>query len=74
MRFYEQVFGLSKQDLASRLGVSSPKKPDFRPKNGVFRPKKLTRSGLVAKKWSFSPKSDDEKEFRRQKVEFLAQK
>ncbi|MEC5274006.1 hypothetical protein [Caldifermentibacillus hisashii] len=58
MRFYEQVFSLSKQDLASRLGVSSPKKPDF-------RPKKVTRSGLVVKKSSFSPKSDDEKESRR---------
>ncbi|MCM3476910.1 hypothetical protein [Caldibacillus thermoamylovorans] len=53
--------------MASRLGVSSSK-------NGVFRPKKLTRSGLVAKKVSFSPKKVDEKWSRRQKVEFLAQK
>ncbi|AWI14004.1 hypothetical protein CQJ30_18690 [Caldibacillus thermoamylovorans] len=61
MRFYEQVFGLSKQDLASRLGVSSPKKPDF-------RPKKLTRRGLVVKKVSFSAQNDDENAARRQKV------
>ncbi|WP_346216686.1 hypothetical protein NSQ14_18405 [Caldifermentibacillus hisashii] len=40
----------------------------------IFRLKKVTRRGLVAKKWSFPSKSDDEKEFRRQKVEFLAQK
>ncbi|MED3644921.1 hypothetical protein P5F75_16285 [Caldifermentibacillus hisashii] len=44
--------------MASRLGVSSSK-------NGVFRPKKLTRRGLVAKKWSFPAQNDDEKEFRR---------
>ncbi|KIO66229.1 hypothetical protein B4166_2634 [Caldibacillus thermoamylovorans] len=67
MRFYEQVFGLSKQDLASRLGVSSPKKPDF-------RSQKLTRRGLVVEKWSFSSKKGDENESRRQKVEFFVQK
>jgi len=43
-----------------RERVSSPKK-------GVFRLKMTTRKGLVAKKRSFSPQSDDEKESRRQK-------
>jgi hypothetical protein len=42
------------------------------PKNGVSRPKVTTRSDLVAKKWSFSRKNDDEKESRRQKVAFPA--
>ncbi|KIO63989.1 hypothetical protein B4064_2920 [Caldibacillus thermoamylovorans] len=47
--------------------VSSPKK-------GVSGPKVTTRTGFVAKKGSFLPKSDDEKWFRRQKKEFPAQK
>ncbi|WP_368993464.1 hypothetical protein NSQ45_16070 [Caldifermentibacillus hisashii] len=34
--------------------VSSPKKGDF-------RTKMTTRTSFVAKKWSFPPKSDDEK-------------
>jgi hypothetical protein len=33
-----------------------------------------TRSGLVAKKWTFPHKNDDEKWFRRQKMEFPAKK
>ncbi|MEL4028291.1 hypothetical protein NST89_06830 [Caldifermentibacillus hisashii] len=40
----------------------------------IFRLKKLTRRGLVAKKWSFPSKSDDEKESRRQKSEFFTPK
>ncbi|MEK6455661.1 hypothetical protein [Caldifermentibacillus hisashii] len=44
------------------------------PKSGVFRLKTTTRKSLVAKKWSFPPKSDDEKRSRRQKMEFFAQK
>ncbi|MEL4027642.1 hypothetical protein NST89_03290 [Caldifermentibacillus hisashii] len=47
--------------------VSSPKLSDFH-----F--KVVTRLSLVAKKWSFRPKNDDEKWPRRQKVEFFAQK
>ncbi|WP_346216685.1 hypothetical protein NSQ14_18400 [Caldifermentibacillus hisashii] len=43
-------------------------------KNGVFRPKKLTRSGLVVKKWRFSTQKGDEKESRRQKSEFFTPK
>ncbi|MCB7075186.1 hypothetical protein LIZ98_17745, partial [Caldibacillus sp. 210928-DFI.2.18] len=50
-----------------RERVSSPKK-------GVFRSKMTTRRGLVAKKRGFSPQNDDEKESRRQKKEFPAQK
>ncbi|MEL4027641.1 hypothetical protein NST89_03285 [Caldifermentibacillus hisashii] len=33
-----------------------------------------TRNGLVAQKWTFSHKKDDEKESRRQKVEFPVKK
>ncbi|MED4853735.1 hypothetical protein NSQ14_04035 [Caldifermentibacillus hisashii] len=44
------------------------------PKNEVSGPKTTTRKGLVAKKGSFLPKSDDEKRSRRQKREFPAQK
>jgi hypothetical protein len=36
------------------------------PKNGVFRPKMVTRKGLVVKKVSFQPQNGDENEFRRQ--------
>ncbi|MEK6455994.1 hypothetical protein [Caldifermentibacillus hisashii] len=44
------------------------------PKNRVFRPKMVTRTGLVTKKWSFSPQKVDENGCRRQKMEFSAQK
>ncbi|WP_200889702.1 hypothetical protein, partial [Caldibacillus thermoamylovorans] len=47
--------------------VSSPKK-------GVSRAKTTTRNGLVAKNERFSPQNGDEKESRRQKKEFPAQK
>ncbi|WP_346216834.1 hypothetical protein NSQ14_02825 [Caldifermentibacillus hisashii] len=50
-----------------REGTSSPK-------NGVSRAKVTTRKGLVAKKWGFPGKSDDEKGSRRQKREFSASK
>ncbi|WP_270577696.1 hypothetical protein [Caldibacillus thermoamylovorans] len=50
-----------------RERVSSPKK-------WVFRPKTTTRKGVVAKKWRFPHKKDDENEFRRQKKEISAQK
>ncbi|KIO65768.1 hypothetical protein B4064_2518 [Caldibacillus thermoamylovorans] len=40
------------------------------PKSGVFRAKMTTRKGLVAKKWTFPYKNDDENEFRRQKIGF----
>ncbi|MEL4027640.1 hypothetical protein NST89_03280 [Caldifermentibacillus hisashii] len=45
--------------------VSSPKLSDFH-----F--KVVTRLSLVAKKWSFRPKNDDEKWPRRPKMDFLA--
>ncbi|MEK6453084.1 hypothetical protein [Caldifermentibacillus hisashii] len=44
------------------------------PKNRVFWPKIATRKGLVAKKGSFPAQNDDEKESRRQKIEFLTPK
>jgi len=44
------------------------------PKNRVFHPKTATRTGLVAKKWGFSAQNDDEKESRRQKIEFSTPK
>ncbi|MED4853183.1 hypothetical protein P9386_15330 [Caldifermentibacillus hisashii] len=44
------------------------------PKSGDFRTKTTTRTGLVAKKWSFRHKNDDENGSRRQKVEISAQK
>ncbi|MGG3688208.1 hypothetical protein [Caldifermentibacillus hisashii] len=44
------------------------------PKSGDFRTKTTTRTGLVAKKWSFRHKNDDENGSRRQKVEFSTQK
>ena len=47
--------------------VSSPKK-------GVSRLKTTTRKSLVAKNERFSPQNGDEKESRRQKKEFPAQK
>ncbi|MED4852470.1 hypothetical protein P9386_11630 [Caldifermentibacillus hisashii] len=43
-------------------------------KNGFFRPKMPTRTGVVAKKWSFPRKKVDENGCRRQKVEFPTQK
>jgi hypothetical protein len=39
-----------------------------------FHFKMVTRLSLVAKKWSFSRKNDDEKESRRQKVAFPGSK
>ncbi|WP_270578733.1 hypothetical protein, partial [Caldibacillus thermoamylovorans] len=44
------------------------------PKSGVFRLKKSTRKGVVAKKWSFPHKNADDKRSRRQKIEFSAPK
>jgi hypothetical protein len=44
------------------------------PKSGVFRLKMTTRTGVVAKKWSFPHKNADDKRSRRQKREFPAQK
>ncbi|MCM3476782.1 hypothetical protein [Caldibacillus thermoamylovorans] len=35
------------------------------PKNRVFRPKMVTRTGIVTKKWSISPQNVDEKGFYR---------
>ncbi|AWI11035.1 hypothetical protein CQJ30_01845 [Caldibacillus thermoamylovorans] len=46
-----------------RERVSSPKKE-------VFRVKKTTRTGLVAKKMNFPAQKDDENGFRRQKKKF----
>ncbi|MED4853734.1 hypothetical protein P9386_18175 [Caldifermentibacillus hisashii] len=43
-------------------------------KNEVSCPKMTTRKGLVAKKRSFPPQNDDEKESCRQKKEFPGQK
>ena len=44
------------------------------PKNGLFRHKTTTRSGLVAKKCGFAAQKDDEKWSRRQKVRFRGTK
>ncbi|AWI13632.1 hypothetical protein CQJ30_16610 [Caldibacillus thermoamylovorans] len=44
------------------------------PKNSVSGPKKATRKSVVAKKWRFPHKKDDEDEYRRQKIAFPAQK
>jgi len=44
------------------------------PKKGVFRLKMVTRKGFVVKKWGFPAQNDDEKESRRQKIEFLGSK
>ncbi|MEL4027686.1 hypothetical protein NST89_03515 [Caldifermentibacillus hisashii] len=44
------------------------------PKNSIFGLKTTTRTSLVAKKWRFPHKNDDEKGCRRQKKEFPAQK
>ncbi|WP_368975905.1 hypothetical protein NST61_05080 [Caldifermentibacillus hisashii] len=43
-------------------------------KTSNFRLKMVTRKSLVAKNEQFSPQNGDEKESRRQKKEFLAQK
>ncbi|WP_152618058.1 hypothetical protein [Caldibacillus thermoamylovorans] len=50
-----------------REGISSPK-------SGIFRLKKTTRRGLVAKKGGFPGKNDDEKGSRRQKMGFSGSK
>ncbi|MED4852929.1 hypothetical protein P9386_14025 [Caldifermentibacillus hisashii] len=50
-----------------RERISSPKK-------GVSRAKVTTRKDLVAKKWGFPCKNDDEKRSRRQKMGFPVQK
>ncbi|MCM3799975.1 hypothetical protein M4A92_15375 [Caldibacillus thermoamylovorans] len=60
--FFTQLYGLNRRE-----GISSPK-------SGIFRLKKTTRRGLVAKKWGFPGKNDDEKRFRRQKMGFPVQK
>ncbi|MEG6532034.1 hypothetical protein V6C20_00345 [Caldibacillus thermoamylovorans] len=44
------------------------------PKMSVSRLKKTTREDLVAKKWGFPCKNDDEKRSRRQKMGFPVQK
>jgi hypothetical protein len=44
------------------------------PKNRVFRPKMVTRTGLVVKKVIFQLKNDDEKGSRRQKMDFPGSK
>ncbi|MED3643317.1 hypothetical protein P5F75_07795 [Caldifermentibacillus hisashii] len=43
-------------------------------KNRFFRLKKTTRTGIVAKKWSFPPQKDDENGSRHQKMEYFASK
>ncbi|WP_346216602.1 hypothetical protein NSQ14_16460 [Caldifermentibacillus hisashii] len=67
----EKGFRRQKKEFSAqkrrREGVSSPKK-------WVFRPKATTRTGVVAKKWRFPYKNDDENGCRRQKVEISAQK
>jgi hypothetical protein len=44
------------------------------PKNGVSRLKMVTRTGLVVKKWCFSPQNGDEIGFRRQSRAFFTSK
>ncbi|MEK0289923.1 hypothetical protein P5F77_05485 [Caldifermentibacillus hisashii] len=44
------------------------------PKSGVSRTKMVTRTGIVAKKWSFPYKNGDENGSRRQKKAFLGSK
>jgi len=44
------------------------------PKVGVFRLKTVTRMDLVAKKWSFPSKNDDENWSRRQNKAFFTSK
>ena len=44
------------------------------PKNSIFGLKTTTRTSLVAKKWRFPHKNDDENGSRRQKVEVPVQK
>ncbi len=63
-RHQKSEFSASKR---RREGVSSPKRE-------VSGTKMTTRTRLVAKKWRFPHKKDDEKEYRRQKVAFPASK
>jgi len=58
----------SKVNIKERLGGVSLLK------NRISRLKMLTRTGLVAKKWSFSAQNVDENGSRRQKMEFLGSK
>jgi hypothetical protein len=44
------------------------------PKNSIFGLKTTTRKGVVAKKWRFPHKNDDEKGCRRQKIAFSVSK
>ena len=44
------------------------------PKNSIFGLKTTTRTSLVAKKWRFPHKNDDEKGCRRQKIAFSVSK
>ncbi|WP_269920092.1 hypothetical protein [Caldifermentibacillus hisashii] len=44
------------------------------PKQSIFHFKTVTRSGLVVKKWCFSPQNGDEIGFRRQKIAVFTSK
>ncbi|WP_346216833.1 hypothetical protein NSQ14_02820 [Caldifermentibacillus hisashii] len=64
----------SRRQKVGFLGSKRRRERVSSPKKGVSRAKKTTRKGLVAKKWGFPGKSDDEKGSRRQKREFSASK
>ncbi|WP_041846492.1 hypothetical protein [Caldibacillus thermoamylovorans] len=65
----ENEFRRQKKEISAqkrrRERVSSPK-------SGVSGTKMTTRTGLVAKKWRFPHKNDDENGSRRQKIAFPA--
>ncbi|WP_269919308.1 hypothetical protein [Caldifermentibacillus hisashii] len=66
-----------KESRRQKIEFSTPKRrreQGSSPKNQVFCPKIATRKGLVAKKGSFPAQNDDEKESRRQKIEFSTPK
>ncbi|CEE00518.1 hypothetical protein BT1A1_0663 [Caldibacillus thermoamylovorans] len=66
-----------KESRRQKIEFSTPKRRREQvssPKKGVSRLKMTTRLGLVAKKWGFSAQNDDEKESRRQKIEFSTPK
>ncbi|MEL4028436.1 hypothetical protein NST89_07565 [Caldifermentibacillus hisashii] len=64
----------SRRQKGEFLGLKRRRERVSSPKSGVFRLKKTTRTGLVAKKWSFPHQNADENGCRRQKVEFPTQK
>jgi hypothetical protein len=64
----------SRRQKGEFLGLKCRRERVSSPKSGVFRLKKTTRTGLVAKKWSFPHQNGDENGSRRQKSDFSASK